>query len=116
HDLLPLREWAAKDVRAAADWVSRLPPGLARQDALTTVAVVWANQDIAEAASWVRALPEPGEQAGGLETIAYEAARTQSLTALNLALELPAGDSRDELITHAVAQWAATDPAAAAQW
>ena len=112
-----LRQWAANDPHAAADWVSQSPGGgPARSEAINTVAIAWANQNLADAAQWVRQLPGEGERTAALSAAAYEAARTQPLEALRLGSELPAGETRDDLIMHAASQWAAQAPEDAARW
>ena len=110
-----IRRWAEKDVTAAATLVMQMPAGPSRLEAVGQVAIVWANQDIAAAARWVRQLPAEEKQSGLLD-VAYEAARTEPLAGLNLAAEISAGKERDNLLCHALSQWAATDPRHAAQW
>ncbi len=111
-----IRRWAEADPRLAANWVSRMSPGVARQEAIEGMAIVWANQSLSDAVEWIRQLPEEGERQGGMLIAAYEAARTEPTAALQLAIELPANPTRDELMVHAASQWAARDPQATADW
>ena len=115
-ELETIRDWAGTEPRAAADWVSRLPAGPARHDAIKGVAIVWANSDLPSAIQWVRQLPDGEERHSAILSVAYEAARTDPMEALTLAREIPANQSQVDLITHAAAEWAATAPAAAAEW
>ena len=115
-ELETIRDWAETDPRAATDWVSRLPAGPARHEAVQGVAIVWANSDLPAAIQWVRQLPAGEERQGAVLSVAYEAVRTAPMEALTLALELPANQTQADLITHAAAEWAATAPAAAAEW
>ena len=115
-ELRLLRRWAANDPRAAADWVSRLPPGTQRQEAIDDVAIVWAGQSITEATRWVQQLPQGPERNRGLISVAYEAARTDPLEALTLGVALPPGPARDDLLIHSASQWASRAPEAAAEW
>ena len=49
-------------------------------------------------------------------SVAYEAARSEPLAALQLAVQLPPATTRDELIRHATRQWASLDASDASQW
>jgi hypothetical protein len=111
-----IRRWAGIDPSAAAEWVSQIPMGSERQEAIEGVAIVWANRNLLDAAGWVRHLSDAAERNGGALSVAYEAARTDPVAALELAIEVPAGESRDNLVTHAASQWAVKNPAAALEW
>lgn len=114
---LVLRRWTENNPRAAADWVSTWPAGSPRQEAVHDVAVVWAGQTLSGAAEWARQLPDDLERQDGLSAVAYEAAQTEPLEALRLALELPESQVRIDLIAHTVRQWATRDSqAAVAEW
>jgi hypothetical protein len=49
-------------------------------------------------------------------SLAYEAARSEPVTALTVASALPSGPQRDDLLVHAISQWAAGDSVRAAAW
>src|ERR1035438_6876755 len=103
-----VRRWAELDAKGAAAWVTENLMGTVREEAINGVAIVWANQDLAGATAWMRQLPEDDRESG-LLSIAYEAARTEPVAALNLAAELPADQSREDLVVHAARQWASQD-------
>lgn len=110
-----VRRWAEADAKAAAGWVTENLTGTVREESIDGVAIVWANQDLAGAVAWAKQLPED-DRASGLLNVAYEAARTQPITAINLAVELPVGQSQEDVIVHAVRQWASQDAKSAADW
>jgi hypothetical protein len=110
-----VRRWVGTNPAAAADWVVQNLSGSIRQEALSDVAVVWGNQDLTNAVAWARQLPQ-GEAQPALTHIAYEAVRTEPVTALTLAVELPATKSRDDLLTHAAREWSLKAPETAAAW
>jgi hypothetical protein len=113
---LLVRRWAERDVAAAAAWTMQLPEGAPRQQVIEQVAIAWAETDLDDATAWLRDLPDgEGKQTATL-SIAYEAARTDPIAALELASKLLASPERDELLIHAVSQWATTDFATAAAW
>jgi hypothetical protein len=114
--LLLVRRWAESDPAAAAKWISRLGESPLSRTALEQVAIAWANTDLTAAASWVRVLPEGDSKQAATTGLAYEAARTEPLTALELAGALPPTRERDDLLVHAVSQWAGADASAAAAW
>src|SRR5262245_7232236 len=111
-----VRQLAESDARAAAHWAVQLPVTPGRLDAIKAVAIAWANEDLPGVVEWVRQLPDETERQSALISIGFEAARVEPLTALALAVGLNADSDRDELIRHAAAEWATTDPDAAAQW
>jgi hypothetical protein len=61
-------------------------------------------------------LPDgPAGQAASL-AVAYEAARSDPVTAVELAGRLPPSARRDDLLIHALSQWAVSDASAARAW
>jgi hypothetical protein len=115
-ELLAIRDWAETDLRAAADWVNRMPASLARHEAINGIAIVWANGDLPSAIQWALQLPDGTERQSVMMSVAYEAVRAEPTEALTLAFELPANQTRDDLIAHAAAEWAATEPEAAVEY
>src|SRR5262249_22985599 len=84
--------------------------------ALTQVSVAWANTNLPASVAWAKSLPESSGKAVALMNIAYEAARMEPLTSLELAVMLPPSPERDRLLVHATSQWVALDPGAATTW
>jgi hypothetical protein len=112
-----VRHWAETDAPAAASWVAdRLAGTKVYPEIIQQVAIAWANTDLPAAMDWVRMLPESDGVRNANISIGYEAARTDPISALELATELTPSTERDELILHAVSQWAASDPANATRW
>ena len=111
-----IRRWAEIDPRNAADWVTRMPPGEARQQAIASVAIAWANSSLPEAIDWALKLQDEKERQSGALSIAREALRTEPITALQLAGQLPDSPERNEVVSQAASQWAATEPEDAAEW
>jgi hypothetical protein len=115
-ELETVRQLAESDPVSAASLAARLREGPVRVDAIKAVAIAWANQDLAGAAEWGRQLPNESERQIALTCIGFEAARSEPLTALTIAVELNARSERDELIRHAAGEWAFTAADAAAEW
>ncbi len=111
---LLVRRWADQNPAAAAAWLAHESP--LNSALLQQVAIAWAGHDLPAAVEWVRNLPVGAEQQATTLALAYEAARTEPITALELARTLPATDERDQLLMHAVSQWAVTDSVAATGW
>jgi hypothetical protein len=110
-----IRKLAETDPHLAAASAMKLnDPG--RQQALEGALIVWAGQNLEAAISWVGELPEGVLKDGVERSVAYEAARTDPLTALNLVSSQSSSPERDNLIAYAVAQWADIDPKSAANW
>lgn len=98
-----------------ASWATALPVGGNRRFALETAALAWGDSDPAAAAQWARTLADDAERVIALGGIAGEAVRSDPALALELACSLPEA-ARDELVPRATMEWAAQDPAAAADW
>ena len=114
--LLLVRRLAESDAPAAAAWILQLPDSPVCRDALEQVAIAWANTDLPAAAIWVHAMAEGDSKQAATLDIAYEAARTKPLAALELVSELLPTWQRDDLLIHAVSQWAETDSTTATTW
>ncbi len=110
------RRWAEKDPQATAVWAEQLPGEAFKTEALRQVAVAWANIDLTAAVAWAQGLPEDRSKAAALTSLAYEASRTEPLIALELMRTRPPTPERDDLLVHAVSQWAGTDCNSAVQW
>jgi hypothetical protein len=111
-----LRRWAESDLPTAIGWITQLPAGDERQEAITSAAGIWARQDFAEAARWAAHLPESAERQSARESVAAEAADANPLEALKLASVLLPSATRDDIITRAAAAWAAAAPEDATAW
>jgi hypothetical protein len=110
-----LRRMAEKTPKAAAEYAALKLTGKHRQDTLKNIAGVWAERDSTEAIAWARSLPEEDRNLTFVG-IAYSMIEKEPMKALDLARELPATDSRDELVNHISLNWAAKNPAQASEW
>ena len=108
------RRWAERDPATAAAWVAQ-QKSPANIPLLEQVAVAWADNDLVAVSAWLNTLPEGDGRAAATIAVAYEAARTDPLSALDLAAALPSTRARDDVLVHGISQWAATD-AAASEW
>lgn len=111
-----VRRRTESNPQSAASWVEALPAGDVRKRGVDNVAIVWANTDLTNAIYWVQSLVDETERARSLAVVVGEAARTQPMTALKLAVTLPASARRDALIRRAADEWAATDAPGAVAW
>jgi len=110
-----IRIRAQNEPGVVAAWAAALPVGDNRRFALETAALAWGDRDPAAAARWARTLANDAERACALTNIAGEAVRSEPLLALELARSLPDA-ARDEIVPRAAMEWAAQDPADAADW
>jgi hypothetical protein len=110
-----IRHWTGAAPENAAAWLETLPPE--KQTALLDdVAITWANTDPTNAMNWAASLSDNVARGQALATVAGEAVRSQPLMALQIALDLPASESRDDLIRRGAMQWASEDAAGASAW
>jgi hypothetical protein len=65
---------------------------------------------------WANTLPEGESRATAIEQLGYTAAQTDAVQALELAASLEPGHQRDDLLEHAIGQWATSDLDAAVHW
>jgi hypothetical protein len=110
-----IRRWAEMDGPAAVAWASKLWQDPNYHETLMQVALGWAGTDLSATLDWAHTLPESDAEAVMLG-LGYETIRTDAVTALEVAASLGPTRLRDELIEHAISQWATTDFAAALQW
>lgn len=113
---LLVRRWAGRDVVAAAAWATQFPENSIRSSVLEQVAIAWANSDLASTTAWLHDLADGESKQVATLAAAYEATHTDPIAALELASQLPPARERNELLTHAVSQWATADFATAAAW
>jgi hypothetical protein len=111
-----VRHWAESSPREVAAWINGLPDGDQRQAALDGLAIVWANSQMVEAINWGQSLAKEGERNRALTDVANEAVRTDPMTALQLAVGLPADVQRDDLIRRATMEWTSGDATNAVAW
>src|SRR5205085_2854504 len=103
---LLLRRWADKDAPAAARWTAEHADRPFYGEALQQVAVAWANTDLASAAGWIKGLPETESKQSAVLSLASEASRSQPTTALDVLSTLAPTPERDDVLAHAVSEWA----------
>jgi hypothetical protein len=111
-----VRRWAESSPREVAAWINGLPDGDQRLAAVDGLAIVWANSQMADAIGWGQSLGNEGERNRALTDVANEAVRADPMTALQLAVDLPADVQRDDLIRRAAMEWASGDATNAVAW
>ncbi len=111
-----LRLLAERDPVAAARWLAARPVPGDRWPWLEQIALAWAEIDADAALAWARAETDATLRPALLLAIAGELVRTRPLEALHAALGVAASPARDQVLRRAVAEWAARDAFAAAQW
>lgn len=111
-----VREWSADSPAEAAAWVRDYAVPAEREALLDQAILAWCENDPQAALAWTRQLSDGPAKTHTLATLAFEIARTDAITALTIASELPTSPERDDLCRHAASQWAVEDGHAAAQW
>jgi hypothetical protein len=111
-----IRRWAETETPVAAAWATQLSEGPARSAALEQIAAAWGETDLAGAVAWIDTLPAGASRQAATLVTAYEAARTDPFTALEISHSLEPSAERDDLLVHALGQWAGSDFATAADW
>lgn len=111
-----VRLWAQEKPEVAAGWIMSQPESAHRTQSLGVMAAAWAERDLNGAVRWMTQLTSSGDKEGVMSQILYEAARSAPLDAMKLAVAMPTGAGRDELLTHLAVQWADQEPKAAAEW
>jgi hypothetical protein len=110
-----LREWAARDFRAALASVAQLPEGTERNDAVRAVCEGLAQTDPARAVEVAQTLQQPGAV---VDNLVQQWAGSDVSGALAWVTEQPAGDQRDDAfqrVTFVLSQKDPTDAAAVVQ-
>lgn len=106
-DLESLRKLARSDAATARTAAARQGA-----EAVVAVAVALAKTDLTATEAWARTLEDPLHDAA-LSSLAVEVASDNPTDALRLARQLDDFDKRQQMMAHALAQFAATDPQAA---
>lgn len=76
----------------------------------------YAEQDPAAGLAWAKAIEDEKERNATLEQLAWSCVTADLATAMDAAEALPAGDKRQQVMSHLVAEWSVQDPGAALQW
>lgn len=113
---LLIRRWAEYDPRAAATWIDQLSDVFAKHELSAVVAVLWAEQNFSESLAWVHSLPDGDTKNNAMTQLGFETARTSPIDSLHIAFEIPASNSRDDLLIHGLKQWAIEDAEGASEW
>lgn len=139
-------DWAGRDGREAARWVSTIPEGTLRTTALVHLTTAWSETDARaaavlvdslrsvelpvaaalarqwaahepeEAASWVMSFSDETMRGRLVSSLASVWARSDPAAALGFVQQLPYGSPREQALLSAALGWALHDVAAAARW
>ncbi len=113
---LLVRTWAQADPGAAAAWAVSHSDSAGGPRVVRQAVVVWADTNLPAAIEWVDKLPAGDARQTASIAVGYEAARSDPVQALNLAIPLPQSHARDELLVYGMRQYASKEPEAASQW
>lgn len=116
HEIFDSR--AAINPLEAAEWARNLADKELRKSYMRLAAIRWLNSnplDPSALLSWASRLSAE-DRADVITAAGGELVRTDPLSALRLAADLPASQERDEWVGRAAAEWADTDLAASEEW
>jgi hypothetical protein len=106
---LLLRRWVELDPAAAINWVAQLGDAGVRGELVDVAAIAWSEKDLPSALDWVESMPEDSAKHQALADVGYEVARTDPVSAMEIATQLPASDYASGLFLHALSQYASAD-------
>jgi hypothetical protein len=106
-----LREWAARDLAGALAYVSKMPEGDERDDALQAVCFGLAQKDPAHAVDLAQALQQPEAV---MENLVQQWAASDLPSTLVWVNNRPSSDQRDEMIQRIALVLSQRDPSDAA--
>jgi hypothetical protein len=101
---------------SASKLASTLPAGEARQRAFRIVGIAWSAISLSEAAEWALNLTDSADRQSAVAAVSGEMLRTDPQLALCMALALPFGQDRTQLIHRGISEWGCSDPASAFYW
>jgi len=109
---------ARNNLQAATDLTYDLPYGRNRGRAVDALVNGYFQKGSAAAANWARNLPGEDERlkAGITTRVVGKLAKSDPLTSADLAMSLPAGESRQNAIEEVADEWSEEDPARTARW
>lgn len=106
-----------KDPQAAVAAIMELPAGRSRQEAIESAASTWAKLDVPSALAWAGQLPFGSPKEGALYQIRFVWVHTDPVAAAkHVAATVPAGDTKNALLTNIAAEWVLRDRQAAIDW
>jgi hypothetical protein len=113
--LAVLNAWVEHDVAAATEWVRALPMGPLRQQALQTLITTLASDNLPAASALLQEVPR-AERNNLVAALFSQEAALAPETAAQLALQMHAGDPREQAVQLVASAWAMRDPAGAMRW
>lgn len=100
----------------ALRWASALPDGMAKYNALASVAATWAREDMAAGGAWVKTLSPGPLRDRVIEGFTGTAAETNPEYALTWASTMQDPQHRGEVMHRVISTWIQTDPTKARAW
>jgi len=101
---------------AASVWVSSLPAGAAKGEAMSRVAGSFAREDAQAAAKWVEGFASEGYADRAVAEVGTELGRQNPDSAVSWLESLPAGPGQSEGFRNVLSDWEDTNPQAASKY
>jgi hypothetical protein len=111
--------WAARDGRAAMEWVATAPEGPERDYAVTAAYEAWLRRNPKAATAWVNAMgrdPVPAWFLPAVGRHVMAVAREDPLVAIEWAPLIPNEENRERALISVFKHWRYRDEAAAEEW
>lgn len=107
---------ADHDPAAATEIFTRLPPSVARTQALASLYQRWAERDPDTARTSATELPDPHERIRALEQVARQLASDDPSKAIRMVIDESIEESTPDLLEELASRWAVSDHTAAQEW
>lgn len=111
-----INSWAKKDGPSAASFAETLPIGKERQQAVASAAGGWASSNPDMAISWANQLADLPSREAALQQIALVLLESSIPRAAEVAVSLPAGEVKRDLMSEVTRRWASEDLSMAREW
>jgi RNA polymerase sigma factor (sigma-70 family) len=108
--------WGAQAPEEALGWVTALPVGQTRADAMSAVAAAWAQKDLQGAANWLSTISDAPEHDRLAAALVPAIVEKNPREAAAWVLAIKDEQARNLAASHALTTMAFRNPAAAQQW
>jgi hypothetical protein len=110
------KTWADRDRSAAIEWINSLDEILYQQAATRGIASAWMQKDLDGMLNWAKDIPDEFVRNDVYAKTSKMLALTDPPAAVDLAMQIPEGMSRNQALTYGMTQWLHKNSQEAAEW
>ncbi len=105
--------WVQEDPVAAGKWITGLPDGNVKTNAISSMMSAWTSDDFEGATRWIDTLPDGKDRDAGVQAIINATNNTDSPTAFEWANTISDDNQRANMLSSVISNWKQMDAAKA---